>query len=318
MSVYTSISRTQAEEFLSLYDVGEFEAMTPIESGVENSNYFLTTDQQTFVLTIFETLSAKELPYFFAILSRAGHALPVPVPVIDKKGGVIQTLEGKPCALFPKIAGKHVSPTPQHCHEIGKFLGHFHETFYDFELARHNPRPLSWFKDVYHELYDILPAKDKALFEASLDLLSSRLWAIVEVLPHSTIHGDLFHDNALLKNDMLTAVLDFYSAFTGPMFYDVAVTANDWCRNSNNQLDPEKLKALLSAYQGVRPFTQEEKEYAYEIFYWAAFRFWVSRLEAWYQPKQGELILMKDPDEFADLLRFLRYHFTDIFKLACS
>ena len=129
--------------------------------------------------------------------------------VPDNKGEVIQTIVGKPCALFPKISGHHVSPTPMHCNEIGKFLGQFHQTFYDFELVRNNPRPLSWYKHRYEELAGVLPAKDKSLFETSLDLLSSRLQAILEILPHSTLHGDLFHDNALLEDDTHTSVLDF-------------------------------------------------------------------------------------------------------------
>lgn len=318
MSVYTSISQAEVEQFLSQYKVGRPSQLTPIENGAENSNYYLSTDKQSFVLTIFEHININELPYFLAIISRAGNALPVPTPVADNRGFVIQTIAGKPSVLFPKIPGHHVSPAPIHCTEIGIFLGQFHETFYDFELTRHNPRPSHWFTQTYEQLANLLPAKDKALFVDSLDLLSSRLWTSLKILPYSTLHGDLFHDNALLENNKLTGVLDFYSAFTGPMLFDVAVTANDWCRTHENHLDPEKLEALLTAYQRIRPFTNEEKEYAYEVFYWAAFRFWVSRLERWYQPRKGELILTKDPEEFAHLLQFLRDSFEEVFTSVCA
>ena len=318
MSVYTPIDQEQASAILSTYDLGQYVSLTPIESGIENSNYFLTSTKGEFVLTIFEAYTAHDLPYFFEIMTKAGHALPVPSPIVNHYGDVVGLVAEKPYAIFPRIPGEHIQPEAMHCAEIGKFLGQFHETFYDFHLARHNPRPIRWFKDVYDNLSDQLKPQELALFDASLGTLEDKLWAITEVLPYSTIHGDLFHDNALIENGMITAVLDFYSAFTGPMLFDIAVTANDWCRTPDNALDPQKLKALLTAYQKIRPLTSAEKEYAFEVFYWAAFRFWVSRLEAWYQPRKGELILTKDPDEFAQLLRFIRYHFEEVFDLAIS
>ncbi len=141
MSVYTSISQAEAEQFLSQYKVGKLSQLIPIANGADNSNYYLTTDKQSFVLTIFKHINFNELPYFLAIISRAGQALPVAMPIPDIRGKVIQTIADKLSVLLPKFSGHHVTPTPIHCTEIGKFLGRFHQTFYDFELARDNPRP---------------------------------------------------------------------------------------------------------------------------------------------------------------------------------
>ena len=64
MSVYTTINKTQLREFLGNYSVGELITFSGIEAGVENTNYFVSTQKGEFVLTIYEDLTPNELPFF--------------------------------------------------------------------------------------------------------------------------------------------------------------------------------------------------------------------------------------------------------------
>ena len=53
MAVYTSLNKDEIINFLSEFDVGILKDFKGITAGVENTNYFIHTDKNTFVLTIF-------------------------------------------------------------------------------------------------------------------------------------------------------------------------------------------------------------------------------------------------------------------------
>ena len=54
MAVYTQVAENELEIVLKQFDIGAIQELRAIEEGVENSNYFLTTDRNRYVLTIFE------------------------------------------------------------------------------------------------------------------------------------------------------------------------------------------------------------------------------------------------------------------------
>jgi homoserine kinase type II len=68
MAVFTSVTLDEVNAWLQKnYQVGTALEIKGISSGIENSNFFLTTQingvQKEFVLTLFERLSKEQLPY---------------------------------------------------------------------------------------------------------------------------------------------------------------------------------------------------------------------------------------------------------------
>ena len=53
MSVYTPVSEAQLSDWLRNYSIGALLSHDPIKTGIENSNYFVTTTQGRYVLTLF-------------------------------------------------------------------------------------------------------------------------------------------------------------------------------------------------------------------------------------------------------------------------
>ena len=69
MSVYTTVSAEDLDAWLARYALGGLVALEPITSGIENTNYFVTTERGRYVLTLYERLPADELPFYLNLMA---------------------------------------------------------------------------------------------------------------------------------------------------------------------------------------------------------------------------------------------------------
>ena len=301
MSVYTTIERDELEEFLSHYSLGDLVEFEGISAGIENTNYFVTTSQDQYVLTLFEALSADELPYFLDLMAHlAEHDVPSAHPMPDEKGKYLRTLKNKPAALVRRLAGHNIETTnPVQCAEIGKALGHLHVVGQSFNGHRDNLRGPHWWHITSQQVMPKLDSNEAALLQAELDFQRQHRH---DTLPTGVIHADLFRDNALFVDNHLTGIIDFYYACNDVLLYDVAVTVNDWCSLPDGSLDPLRLTALLEAYQTERPFSEAEHAAWPVMLRAGALRFWLSRLKDQHFPREGEITHIKDPNAFRRIL----------------
>ncbi len=86
MAVYTEVSDEDLRGFLARYDLGEVLSFKGIAEGVENSNYFLQTTRDRFILTLYEKrVREADLPFFLGLMEHlAESGLECPLPVRDK------------------------------------------------------------------------------------------------------------------------------------------------------------------------------------------------------------------------------------------
>ncbi|MEY3807949.1 MAG: hypothetical protein RI893_925 [Pseudomonadota bacterium] len=306
MSVFTCITRLQLDQFFDGYSLGAVLSFEGIKDGIDNTNYFVTTEQGSFVLTLFESLTAQELPHFLNLLSHLGDSsLLCPRPQRDRQEKQLSQLEGKPAAIFKRLPGLAVAlPSALHCQEIGLQLASLHRCTQHYVFPMKNSNNLSAYNKVLQKIAAHLSAADSELI---IDELAFQAENSLIKLPQGVIHGDLFRDNVLFEGDRLSGLLDFYSACTDTLLLDVAIAANDWCYE-NGSINKEKLMALLFAYQSLRPLESSEKQQWPVILRAGALRFWLSRLEHQYYPRTGALIQQKDPLIFRRILLQHRQH----------
>jgi homoserine kinase type II len=302
MSVFTTVTRDDLGAWLKNYSVGSLVTLEGIPAGIENTNYFVTTSRGRFVLTLFERLKARELPFYLNLQDHlAGKGIPCPKPVPDHTGAFLGELNGKPAALVSYLPGTDVTaPTAGQCAQAGATLASIHTAGATYPARMDNPRGPKWWTSVMPEVIPFLGAEDVALLREEVRYQARQRR---RDLPRGAIHADLFRDNVLFEDGRISGVIDFYFACTDALLYDVAITVNDWCVGNGGALDKARTASLLKAYNSVRPFTADEGAAWPAMLRAGALRFWESRLYDFYLPRPGELTHAKDPAHFRDLLR---------------
>jgi homoserine kinase type II len=305
MSVFTPVHEPQLIEFLKSFDCGALRSYAGIAAGIENTNYFVTTDQAQFVLTLFEHHKPDELPYFLDLMAYLSeHGIPTAHPLCSRDGSYLNTLNGKPAALVARLSGHAIeTPSAETCRLMGAALGKMHTVSINFSGHRAPDRALPWAITIQTQLAEYLEPEDAALLA---DELATQAASPRSHLPCGAIHADLFRDNALFEHGQLSGIIDFYYACNDALAYDLAVTVNDWCRDDTHALDNARAQALIQGYQSVRALNTDERAAWPLLLRAAALRFWLSRLKDQCFPRAGELTYAKDPTVFKSLLRYHR------------
>ena len=88
MAVYTKLSEHQLKEFFSKYDLGKLLNYKEIKEGIENTNYFIQTDKDKYILTLYEKrVDTKDLPFFISLMRNLfDNSFLSPEPMINKNG----------------------------------------------------------------------------------------------------------------------------------------------------------------------------------------------------------------------------------------
>jgi homoserine kinase type II len=305
MSVYTTVEADELEGFLSNYSVGTLRDYEGISDGIENTNYFVNTlngDDRHFVLTLFEHHTLEQMQYYLGLMHHlTDHRVPSADPVADNNGNHVRMFKQKPAALVYRLDGGSIVDTEvSHCEQIGAAMGKMHAAGLSYDAHKPNPRGPAWCASTAEAVYSVLADEDVVFLQAEVDFQKSNRDADI---PRGVIHADLFRDNALWDGDTLSGIIDFYYACDDVLLYDVAVLVNDWCNTRDAALDKDKVVALLQAYNRYRPFQQNEQQYWPAMLRAGALRFWLSRLYDKHFPRPGELVHMKNPDEFRAILK---------------
>lgn len=304
MSVYSPLSQAQAAAwFEASYALGCLRAVEGIPEGVQNSNFFVTTTEGRYVLTLFEQVEPSRLPFYIRLLSfLAGHGIPCPMPLSDRRGAYIGDLGGKAAVLFSRLDGySAISPTPAQCAAIGTTLADLHGAAQSFlPGAPLHSRDLRWCAATAAQVMPHLRNDEAQLLADELHHQRNRR---PTDLPRGVIHADLFRDNVLFVGSQVSGVLDVYFAGVDDLLFDLAVTVNDWCSLSSGELDGERHDALVNSYAARRPLSRAEEAAWPTLLRAAALRFWLSRLYDGQQPRVGDLVVRRDPDTYRAILR---------------
>ncbi len=307
MSVFTKVSYDELREFLAAYPCGELLGYQGIGEGIENTNYFVDTSDGRWVLTLFERLNYDDLPFFLGLMEHlATRGYPCAMPQRTRDGHNLTTLNGKPAALVRRLAGQSILFADlEQCRATGRALGEMHVSARTFALRCENSRGAEWRRNTGQAL---LPKLDVVQHTLLADELAMQEQFDLRSLPQGVIHADLFRDNVLFVDDRLTGVIDFYYACNDALIYDLAVTVNDWCFEADGRLNHARYDGLVAEYTVSREPNDAERAAWPLVLRAAALRFWLSRLYDWLTPRGGDLVHVKDPEQYRRILDYHREH----------
>jgi homoserine kinase type II len=315
MAVFTEVSDNEAHELVRTLQLGELRELRGIQGGIENTNYFLSTDSGEFVLTLFERLAYEQLPFYLYLMKHlATHGIPVPEPhaipgsatPAQPEGELLLKVAGKPAAVVDKLRGKsELAPTAAHCAAVGELLARMHLAGRDYPRRQPNLRGLAWWNETVPVVLPYVNESQAALLKSELAFQNHiAAGSAYAALPRGVIHADLFRDNAMFENGRLTGIFDFYFAGVDSWLFDIAVCLNDWCTDlATGAEDAERTSAFLRAYAAVRPLATAERRLLPALLRAGALRFWISRLWDYYLPREAAMLKPHDPSHFERVLR---------------
>ena len=307
MAVYTSINKNNLTLFLSQYNIGTLKNFEGILEGIENTNYRVTTSQNTFILTIFEKrVNVAEIPFFIELQHHLSNKnIKCPHPIANHAGQFINTIENKPCVIMSFLAGKKINEVKSHhCYQVGQLIAKIHQLTQDFSLSRQNNLHQKYWKDIFDKCqnnYNNRYLKLLQKLEKEIQFLEKN-WPIN--LPSGIIHADVFQDNVFFENNKLSGLIDFYFSCNDFYAYELAICINAWSFDKNGKFNYNNFSSLLQGYQSLRILSKKEINDLPILLRGATMRILLTRLHDQLHHPPGAFVIPKEPLEYVAILKF--------------
>src|SRR4029077_20559197 len=223
MAVYTVLDKRELAEIIDDYGLLKLNASTGVVTGSVNMTYLLETPRGKHLLRVDEVKGELEVKRELdLLLFLRKHGFPCPQPLADRKGRHYREVGGK-CLSVRRWYDGHVlredRMTAAPLENIGRVLADLHTIRKSYTQGIESRFSFERVANPYGEVRGRLPAYFKRIvrtLDDEVDYLSNYLES---KLPKGIIHGDLFHDNLIVKGDKVVAVLDFEAASRGKFVF---------------------------------------------------------------------------------------------------
>ena len=307
MAVYTKLAHQEVEQFLEQYNINNFKDYKGITEGVENTNYFINTLEQDYILTIYEKrVDENDLPFFINLLSNLSeNKFPCPKPIANKNNQKINKIKNKNAALVTFLNGQSKNKiTSDECFEIGKITAQLHEITKKFNVSRKNNLSIESWQNIFEKTIKQKIDLDETIIKKTKNYLNFLKDKWPKNLPQGIIHADLFPDNIFFTNNKVSGIIDFYFACNDFFAYEIAICINSICFDNNSTFNMTKAKNLIDGYSSIRTLSEEEKKFLPILSMGAAMRFFLTRLHDFYHTDNKADVKIKDPFEYFKKIEF--------------
>jgi len=310
MAVYTKLSKDELNDFFSMYDLGKLLNYKEIKEGIENTNYFIKTEKNNFILTLYEKrVEEKDLPFFIGLMKNLyDKKFPSPEPIINRNGNYISEVAKKKSAVVSFLDGSSKKTlSPNDCYQVGLSAAQLHLITKDLNLKRENKLSVQSWRRIYDNVKnDCSKINEKLprIIEKNLSEIEKN-WP--KDIPSGIIHADLFPDNIFFTNDKISGIIDFYFSCNDFYAFEIAICLNALCfegKNENLSFNVTKAKKFIDGYSSVRNLSDKEKNSLKILCKGAAMRFLLTRVFDYLNLTEGAIVTVKDPIEYLKRLEF--------------
>lgn len=263
MAVYTELNKEEIEILLNNYSIGKLEKFKGISKGIMNTNYFIYTNKNKYILRILEgnrlvEEEEKELN-FLSYLSE--NNIPCPQVIKTNNNENYIFVKDKMTSIFSFLNGTEVNEVNEDIlYKTGSILSKMHNLSEGMKIKREEKIELNF---LFSSLIS-KPKKLKEVLKEDHDKIIQKYEKVKEIdfssLPNGIIHNDIFPDNVFTNGQDITGLIDFNDAMTGEFLYDIAIIINFWIHNNFKNYEINLIKAFLKGYEENRVLTEEEKK----------------------------------------------------------
>lgn len=224
----------------------------PVKDGLRNSNYLIKSAGKKFILRVCDDQTEDQAETLVDLLEYLSlYDFPCPKPVLSKEAVVTKCYD-KPVLVFKYLEGESVRDlNSNQLQQLGKCMAALHSIPPPDFLPRSHPFGFERYKSRFATVdHPYIP-----WFEERTAYFNRM---IPPNIPNGIVHGDLFFDNALYREEKLVGIIDFESAFYGPTLFDLGMASIGACRD-NGVINLRKMRSLVKGYELVRPLLHEEK-----------------------------------------------------------
>lgn len=262
MTVITPISKEDFEKILKNYKIGRYKSHRHLWVALQNTVYLLKTTKGKFVLKIFESANKLFHRYEVKVMEFAQkNKVSTPKIIKTNVGESIFVYKNKDAIIQEFAEGRH----PKHfdnnlIRDCANKIGLLNKKLLRLKVLENK----DW--KIGHEFY---PPKERLEKVGNFDSkkeLERYLNNIKKInkseLRKSIIHSDLCDPNMLVKNNKLTAILDWDDTHKDVLVYELAVFIGQ-CLIKQNNVNKEKVVLFLREYQKHIKLNNEEKKALY-------------------------------------------------------
>jgi homoserine kinase type II len=310
MAVYTVLDKRELAEIVEDYGLVRLIAANGIAAGSVNTMYLLETARGKHLLRVDEVKGELEVKRELdLLLFLRKHGFPCPQPLTDRKGRHYREAGGKCLSVYRWYDGHVLRPdrvAAAQLENIGRVLADLHTIGKSYKKGIENRFSYDRVADLYGEVRGRLPAYFKKIVRTLDDEVDYLQNYLESKLPKGIIHGDLFHDNLIVRGEKVVAVLDFEAASRGKFIFDLATAVNALCFHDEHY-DLKRFESLITGYESVRALSLAEWDAFPNELRFSALRFTVTRLRDFFlNPVDDHVRVNKDFREFYERLRILR------------
>ncbi len=255
MALYARLDRSAVEGLTRRFGIGDITAFSVMDGGHENTSYRVDTSSARYVLTLWDQKSLKrttDLANLLVYLTDQG--MRTSRVVVPPKEPIVVLHDEKPVMLKRYIDGDVTANlTGNLLVQLGEELARLHEIPAPSYVPQSFPYGRCHFPEVTnsklgHVYIDWLSDKTKYLQEH-----------IPQHLPMALIHGDVFYDNMIVRDDQLMAIIDFEEACHYYRSFDLGMVIVGACRDRQG-ISFEKAGQFIRGYQKETTIQSVERE----------------------------------------------------------
>jgi len=261
--------RNQIRKLISDYDFGSLVSIDDQSHGYANQNFRVKTDSGLYFVRIFLQQSIENVEQELILMSALKqNAFKTAYPIARKDGRIISVLNEAPVIVYEFIDGDLPRLNLSVVEEMAEATAGLALIKYPDTLTKTNAISLDDSIAITRSeaflVYSNIDVRDN--FAGFIEVLKENLRY---KLPTGIIHGDIFPDNTLFRNDKLAAIIDFEEFAIDTLLFDVGMTINGFCFEEA-RLNAVYLKRFLQRYNQVRQLTADERTLLVDYIAWGA------------------------------------------------